>query len=407
MELNSFKTLFTPDGRAALEAAANLAPKESDFLRHFAVLERRYPREMARAALETAILRGKAADKFPEHADRLFFTREALEQASSSAVSAWRSKRYEACGVVADLGCSIGGDTLTFAARTPVVGIDIDPVRLAMARANADALGFGERSLFIEADLAAHLPLTPCQEAGLFFDPARRKNERRARAVADYRPSLDVIRSWIPNWHALGVKIAPSVALAELSEYDAEIEFISLNGELKEGVLWFGALRSEVGHRRATVLPRGHTMTGVPDHEGGASSSAVDLRLAEPAAYLYEPDPAVIRAGLVRTLGAELDAAQLDPDIAFLTADRLVDSPFARVWPVEDWMPFHLKRLREYLRKRGVGKVTVKKRGSPIEPRKFIHDLRLGGDVEKYIVLTHLRGKPIVVVCTPAKGRTV
>jgi len=42
--------------------------------------------------------------------------------------------------------------------------------------------------------------------------------------------------------------------------------------------------------------------------------------LRPPAAYLFEPDPAVLRAGLVRDLGEQLSAAQLDPDIAYLTA---------------------------------------------------------------------------------------
>jgi hypothetical protein len=118
-----------------------------------------------------------------------------------------------------------------------------------------------------------------------------------------------------------------------------------------------------------------------------------------PGAYLYEPDPAVLRAGLVTTLAGRLDAQQLDPDIAFLTANERVDTPFARSWPVEDWMPFGLKKLRAYLRERRVGAVTIKKRGSPIEPGTLVRDLRLAGDNEKLVVLTHFEGKPIVIVC--------
>ncbi len=75
------------------------------------------------------------------------------------------------------------------------------------------------------------------------------------------------------------------------------------------------------------------------------------MRLSEPQAYLYEPDPSVLRAGLVRTLGLQLEAAQLDPDIAYLTSDRLVETPFAKAYQVEDWLPFNLKRLRSLLRR--------------------------------------------------------
>ena len=118
----------------------------------------------------------------------------------------------------------------------------------------------------------------------------------------------------------------------------------------------------------------------------------------EPQAYLYEPDPAILRAGLVTTLGEQLGAAQLDADIAYLTAQDLQPTPFARSWAIEAWFPFQLKRLRAYLRQRQIGRVTVKKRGSPLEPEDLISDLRLSGEAERTIFLTHLRGEPIVIV---------
>jgi hypothetical protein len=183
------------------------------------------------------------------------------------------------------------------------------------------------------------------------------------------------------------------VDLAELGETPAEIEFISSHGALKECVLWFGPLRST--SRRATVLPGGEQMAA----DEPFSSQPAEARLSQPLAYLYEPDPAVLRAGLVRSLAEMLDAAQLDPDIAYLTSAEMRVTPFARAWVIEDWFPFQLKRLRAYLRQRGIGRVTVKKRGSPLEPEALIRDLRLSGDLERILVLTHLNGEPIVMVC--------
>jgi hypothetical protein len=107
---------------------------------------------------------------------------------------------------------------------------------------------------------------------------------------------------------------------------------------------------------------------------------------------------------LVQTLAVQLDAGMLDPDIAYLTARERVDTPFARVWAVEDWLPFNLKRLRAYLRERHIGLITVKKRGSPLEPGQLIRDLKLRGDKERVIFLTHLMGKPIVIVALPNQG---
>jgi hypothetical protein len=58
----------------------------------------------------------------------MYFTREALEQASALEVSEYRSQRYRPFRILADLGCSIGGDTLSLAAISPTLGIDWGPV---------------------------------------------------------------------------------------------------------------------------------------------------------------------------------------------------------------------------------------------------------------------------------------
>jgi hypothetical protein len=402
LDLETFQELITPSGQLVLQAASELEPREVDFLRHFQNLSGSYPRELARAALGIAILRQEAKDKFP-FADKMYFSRPALEQATPYEVSAYRSKRFRSFDYLADLACSIGGDTVSLASMAPTIGIDLDALRLAMARENIRAVGKADRVLFLEADLNVSLPLAymPSRLA-LFFDPARRTGGRRVFSVNDYTPPLSSIDGWLSRFKAMGVKISPGVKLEEVHGYDAEVEFISLGGDLKEAVLWFGPLQSSA--RRATVLPGPHTLTPIDDITGRRwSDLEIEqiIPISEPQNYLYEPDPAVIRAGLVEDLGVELQASQLDADIAYLTAERLTPTPFARAWAVDDWFPFQLKRLRAYLRDRSVGHAVVKKRGSPIQPEDLIRDLRLEGDQERVIFLTHLKGRPIVIICSP------
>jgi SAM-dependent methyltransferase len=398
VELNAFQSLLRPQGQEALRAAAALSPLEVDFLRHYQSLARQFPPELARAALETAILRAEASTKFPA-SGKMYFTRQAMEQASSWDISKYRAKRYQHFDTVIDLGCSIGSDTLALASVASTIGIDLDPLRLSMARVNAEAHNLSNNAAFIQADLNTNLPFSPISyplSPALFFDPARRLDGRRVFSVHQYNPPLSIIENWLPHFPALGIKVSPGVNLSELHSYQAELEFISLRGELKECVLWFGPLKTT--SRRSTILPGPFTLTSdLP----AAELQKKKLPLSEPGAYLYEPDPAVLRAGLVYNLGVRINARQLDPDIAYLTADDRTQTPFARCWEVEDWLPFNLKRLRAYLRERDIGRVTVKKRGSPLQPEVLIHDLRLRGEREKVVFLTHLRGRPIVIVCLP------
>lgn len=391
MDHTTFQHLLSPAGQEILLTAVALSPKESDFLIHFQSLSRRYPPDLTRAALETAILRREAAVKFP-YADQLYLTRQAMEQASSHEVSSYRAERFRSFSYLADLGCSIGGDTFSLAKIAPTLGIDIDPVRLSMASANLHSFGLSENAQLVRLDLTCPLPIRS-GSAALFFDPARRANHHRLFSVQQYQPPLSTIRDWLPHYPALGVKISPGVDLSELIGYDAEVEFISLHGELKEAVLWFGGLKT--AFRRATILPGAFQLSAnLPDHSPGSTS-----HLSDPKSILYEPDPAVMRAGLVTTLAEILDASQFDPDIAYLTSETLSPTPFARAWKIEDWFPFQLKRLRTYLRQHHIGQVTVKKRGSPLEPDFLIHQLRLTGDQERVVVLTQLKHEPIILIC--------
>ena len=67
-------------------------------------------------------------------------------------------------------------------------------------------------------------------------------------------------------------------------------------------------------------------------------------------------------------------------------------------------MPFNLKRLRHWLREHDIGQVVVKKRGSPIDPQVLEHQLRPQGDLSAVIVLTHILGKPSVIICDIQAG---
>lgn len=386
--------LTGPAGREALAWLAAEDLSEARTLVLLAALRSTLTPEQAGAALTLARLRRRAASKF-SRAGEMFFTPEGLEQASGEHIAAWRARRFAAAGYarVADLGCGVGGDTLALAALPGVLvlGVDRDRLRLRLARANLRA--YGRQAVWLAADLTRALPL--CGVPAAFFDPARREHGRRVFSVRSYQPPLDTITAW--RFDGLAVKLSPGVALDEVRPYTdagAGLEFISAQGELKEAVLWTGAF-GFVGRCASRIDADGHGEILMP-----AGLPAPPLSM--PRAYLYEPDPAVIRAGLLGELAAHLGITlyRLDETIAYLTGDGAVDTPWARVWPVEAWMPFHLKRLRAALVERGIGRVTVKKRGSPIAPEALIGKLRLNGDGRPaVVVLTRAAGQPCALIC--------
>lgn len=376
------------EGAALLAELAERDLRDATLLPEIERLRARHRPEQARAAIEQALLRRKAQAKFSRAAE-MFFTREALEQATAEPVAQHRAARIARAGVahLVEVGCGIGGDALALAAAgVRVTAFERDPLRAALATANAQALGLADR-IAVRAEELADDP--PPADA-LFCDPARRDERRRVFDVAQYQPPLPQVLAWRGRIPALCVKLGPGVPYDSIPGLDGcEVEAVSLGGDMKELVLWCGALAQQP--RRATVLPAGAVLLPAPQPP--------EVPLADPAAYLYEPDAAVIRAHLVRELAAQLGASQLDAQIAYLTSDHLVATPLARAWRVLEWQPFQLKRLRARLRDLGAGPVTVKKRGSPLDTDALARQLSGDGPRPLVVVLTQGRGQPITLIC--------
>ena len=293
------RLLHSPLGREALAVAQASEPDDADFLPLFQRLAKQLPDPLARAAVEQTILRRRAKAKF-NAAERMFFSREALEQATPEPVAHYRAHRFADHARIFDLGCGIGGDTLAFAKIAPVVAVDRDRERLLLLSANVRSLQVAHAVTPVQADLRCPAWRVPLNSA-VFVDPARRRSGRRAHSIHTYEPPIDEILANLSQVPALAVKVSPAVSLQELAAYDCEVEFVSWKGQLKEATLWFRAFKTTT--RRATVLPGPHSMFGERELEPTVTA---------PRRYLYEPDPSVLRAGLVRQLGCRLDAAQVD-----------------------------------------------------------------------------------------------
>src|SRR5258706_6294656 len=97
---DSLHFLRSADGFKLLTELSTADLAEANTLKLLTNLRKRVTPDQAGAALETARLRVKASDKFPDDAPNLFLTRDALEQASHYAISALRAERFKGFGCV-------------------------------------------------------------------------------------------------------------------------------------------------------------------------------------------------------------------------------------------------------------------------------------------------------------------
>lgn len=368
--------------------------------------------DLAAAALTQSRLRAAAHGKLGAFADGMLFTQAGLEQASRLVVAGLHARRYQEAGIrrVADLTSGIGVDALAFAAaELEVLATDVDELTAAIATVNLRH--FPEAEVRHGDGLA--LDLEGERIEGVYADPARRT--RAGTRVFDpkaYAPPLDAVWALRERVPAVGIKVGPGIPHAGLPE-DAETEWVSVDGDVVEAGLWFGPLAPEGPGRSALVLsswtgPDGTARTTTRRIAHRPGDADVVPEVGAVGQYLYEPDGAVIRAGLVAHAARGLGGRLLDRTIAYVTTDSpapldatgLADG-LARGYRVLDTMPFGLKRLRSYLRERGVGRLTIKKRGTAVTPEQLRRQLALTGGASATIVLTRVGGSQQVLVVEP------
>ncbi|MBT2384643.1 methyltransferase domain-containing protein [Streptomyces sp. ISL-11] len=386
----AFAALLTDEGRRLLDELRDHDPAQE--LATATRLRRSYPAELVSAALGQARLRQRAVAKFgADDAYRMFFTPNGVEQSTRKTVAEYRAARFAALGVrrLADLCCGIGGDAIALArAGVSVLAVDRDPLTCEVARANAAALGLSE---LIEVRCADVAEIDTSSYDAVFVDPARRGGRGRIFDPEAYSPPLSWAIDAARRAPHAALKIAPGVPHEAIPE-DAEAEWISDGGDVKEAVLWFG---TAAGARRATLLPGTRSLVG---------AGLPDPSVRPVGRYLYEPDGAVIRAHLVADVARELAGGLIDETIAYVTSDRLTETAYATAYEITDVLPFHLKKLKALLREREVGVVTVKKRGSAVEPEELRKKLKLAGPHSCTIVLTRVAGAPAMLLGHPAKA---
>jgi len=348
-------------------------------------LRKRFPDDLVRAAVQLVELRKRATTKFTR-ASEMWFDRQGLEQATSEPVARHKAQRF--AGRVWDLCSGIGGDGIALAERCEeVVIVDSSPVSTLRAAWNAEVYGIAERIRPVCAtvesligDVAGEL---------IHVDPDRRPGSGgRAMRIEDYVPSLDVLRSLQQTARGGAIKLSPASNFGGKFA-DVEIELTSLSGECKEATVWFGELAG-TSPFRATVLPSGDTLAGHPLEEV-APQTTLDR-------YLFDPDPAIVRAGLVDLLAVRLGVSRLDAAEEYLTGPQPVESPFVQCFAVETELPNNERQIRDALRHSSFGTLEIKCRHVPIRVEALRHRLPLPGSEPGVLIFARIAGKTRAVL---------
>ncbi len=369
-----------PQQLSAEALAAAAAEDDPSGLGAAGRLRTRFGAEVATAAINQTVLRRRAVAKFGGRAASMFFTRDGLEQATRPSVAEQHAARLTAAGAtsVLDLGCGIGADAMAFVrAGVRVLAVERDPATAELAAANLAAVtaAGGAEAEVIVADAEQVVEELLSRVDAVFCDPARRTGAGRTWRIEDFTPPWSLVCRLLDGSRPAVVKLGPALP-HRLIPAGVEAQWISDRGDTVEVLLAAGG--GAVPDRRSALI--------TPDRRLVAAEGQPRVRPI--GAFVYEPDGAVIRSGGISELAGRIGAGLIDAQVAYLTGDAAVESPFLSCFEVREVLPYKEKLLRSWVREHRTGTLEIKCRGVEVDPAQLRKRLRPSGPESATLIIT-------------------
>lgn len=345
--------------------------------------------DLVRAALSVHEARQRAANLLP-HADQLWMTRVGLEQCTALAVATHKAKRFSQSANVFDLCCGIGVDACAIAEHSEVTAIDSAAAMCLRTEWNAAIWG-REKNLRTQCADVTHMHWT---DKVLHVDPDRRaESDRPTKRLEFYQPDLLWMQHVTREAAGGGIKISPASNFLQKFP-GCEIELISLKGECREATVWFGSLGGEHAFR-ATALPSGESLSADP-------LSAWTNVVPAAAEYIFDPDPAIVRSGLIDVMAEQFSMQRLDAEEEYLTAAEYVSSGFVTGFRIEAVLSGNVRELKQYLRSNPSTHYEIKCRRIPTNADSIRRQLPTGSAAPRVIFFARISGRAAIVVARRA-----
>lgn len=314
-------------------------------------------------------LRKRAAAKQFPRAEELLYTREALEQATHFALATYHASLFPKGALVADLTCGIGSDLIALAGRGPVRGYEIDAERFECALHNLQTCGFEGQVL--NADCRQN----PWDFHYAIADPSRRVAGKRTANPDEFAPNPEELAVRMKDLRLGLIKLSPLLPDPFLARLGTGLQFVSYGGECREALVICGS--EAPSGRWAVKIGEAHALP----------EAAVPRAEDSPEDFLYEADPAAIRAHAMGSIPGADSMAALGDSNGYLTSRVHSPSPWVKKYRVLASGRFDAKEIKVRLRELGRRCTIVKSRAPGIDADELLKKVRSEGDGDSVLVL--------------------
>ena len=339
----------------------------------------------------------KKVPQWAENEDLLFPVHLSIEQCSSEAAAKYKAGLLDG-HTFADLTGGLGIDTFYISQHFQQTDyVEMQTELCDLARHNFAILKADVKVL----NETAEDYLKRCEPKDcIFIDPARRdEHGRKTISISDCTPDVAALQDLLrQKAKRVLIKLSPmldiSKALEELCHVK-EVHVVAVANECKElDFIMERDYQGEVHFVCVNLMTNQQELCFTMAEERNSTT-----RLAEGVMkYLYEPNPALMKAGCFKLLTACFDVYKLHRNSNLYTSDRLILDFPGRVFEVQDWAPYNKKVKSTLLA--DVKKASVAVRNFPLSVAELRKNLKIADGDENYVFATTLKGEEKIIILT-------
>lgn len=243
-----------------------------------------------------------------------------LRFATPEAVAKYRADRLR-CNIIVEIGSGVGFQTIEFAKSCKkVYAIEIDAAKFRFLLGNISRLGI-KNVIPINADGLDPEVIKKVKDSEIAFVDTERLPEETRRGLSTVKPDVGKVLEWYKHCKGICIEVPPQIEDISL---ECEKEYVSLYGQLNRLNLYFGKLKS--CEKKVMALPE---MAVLKQNKKFKAEESKEI-----LGFLYEINPAVIKAGMVNEAAGNKAMAYSFKGKTYLTSDKLIESSFLKTFKV-------------------------------------------------------------------------
>jgi hypothetical protein len=304
-----------------------------------------------------------------------------IEQASSKLTACYKSEFVNG-GTLIDLTGGLGVDTFFFAGKVDkVIYIERDSEIASIAEYNFSLMGMQNIQVICQSAEAFLKEFINTVDY-FYMDPSRRLKERRMFKLEDSEPNLIEIQDKLLNNSKFVItKAAPYIdlqyAIKKVNSLK-EIHIVAVDNECKEIVL----LSTSSNHKRdIKIITANHNGSIFEKYTSTVSSEYKSkCKIANFGRYIYDPNVAIRKAGLFRSLCQDFDLSKPANNSHIYFSDNLLPDFPGRVFELIDHVPANI-----FMKNPPVKRANIAVRNFPLKVAEIRKRTKIQEGGEVYI----------------------